>query len=515
MSDSLFRRLFTRTSGLSLNIAANIGANLIIAGVFLVSVPLIIPYIGLEAYGLVGFFVTLQTLTAVLELGLNVTITREFAIGIQDKAHSDDLRSLLRTSEVFYFGLGIAALAVWLAVSNMLVGYLNPQGLSRDTVYRSLLLMGVPLAVQFPLSLYANGLVGIQRQALVSVISTTFSVLRNLGVIGILHYVSNRPEAYFGWHAVCGLINVPVLALALYSTIPPALNRVRLRVELLTNKWRFVTGIGVITLTSAILGNVDRLVVARMLPLETFGYYTLAATTAGGIQWLVQPVFRALFPKLSQIVSQHEQETLWLMYHRGCQLMAVVVLPVAAILIFFSWEVINLWQRNPETANNTWRLVVILVAAGAINALLFVPWALQLAFGLTRLQLIAMTASLALSIPMSIAFVSYWGSTGAAGVWLILNILLIFTTVPIAHKLLLPGETFFWATRDVIAPAMAAFAAAGLTRLVLGSADSYILTTLQLGIAYSFAAACCVAASGLARKWILQRLKPMLRGQTA
>ena len=101
MSDSRIRQLFTRTSGLSLNIAANIAANVVTAAVFIVSIPLIIPYIGLEAYGLVGFYITLQSLMAVLELGLNVTITREFAIKSQDKEHASGLRDLLRTAEVF------------------------------------------------------------------------------------------------------------------------------------------------------------------------------------------------------------------------------------------------------------------------------------------------------------------------------------------------------------------------------------------------------------------------------
>ena len=510
MADSRIRRLFTRTSGLSLNIAANIAANVVTAAVFIISIPLIIPYLGLEAYGLVGFYITLQSLMAVLELGLNVTITREFAIGSQDKEHASDLRDLLRTSEVFYFGMALACLVVWLSLSHFLVDFVNPQGISRETIYRSLLFMGVPLALQFPISLYANGLFGVQRQALVSGISTTFSVLRNLGVIGVLHYVSSRPEAYFGWHLVCSLVHVPVLAIALRSAIPPAVRRIRIRAELLTRQWRFVTGIGVITLTSAVLANVDRLVVARMLSLETFGYYTLAATAAGGLQWLVQPVFRALFPRLSQIVSQPDRSTLSRIYHQGCQLMAVIVLPVAAILIFFSWEVINLWQRNIETADKTSIVFVILVAAGAINAMLFVPWALQLAFGLTRLQMTAMIASLAIMIPLSIAFVSYWGTTGAAAAWLILNLLLIFTTVPIAHRLLLPGETFFWATRDVVVPAVVTFVVAGSARFLFQPSGSYILTTLQLAIAYLFAAGCCVAASGLAREWIMKRLRPLI-----
>lgn len=505
MAESRLRRLLKHPSGLSLNIAANIASNMVTAVAFVISVPLFLPYIGVEAYGLVGFYMAIQGLMAVLDLGLNITVTREFAIAGKDEEGSAKMWDLLSTAEVLYWGMTILTASVWVLLAGWIKAFVNPQGLSADTVYYCVLLMGIPLALQFPMSLYTNGLYGLQRQALAGAITAGFSALRNLGVVGVLQFVSATPEALFIWHALCGLVHVPLLAASVRAWLPTRTQPSRIRWELLLDKRRFVTGIGIITLTSAILGSIDRLVTARVVSLESFGYYTLAVTVSAGIQWFVQPIFRALFPRLSQVAAEGDRAVLSHLYHQGCQLTSVVVLPIGATIMFFSWEVVTLWQRNEETARNTYVLVSILITAMSVNALLFVPYALQLAYGWTRLQAIALAASVVASLTLTILLASTFGGVGAAAVWLGVNCLLLLTTVPIAHRKLLPGATVSFFVRDVALPLAAALIGAGLARFAYRQTDSYLFIALQLALAYGFAAVCCVAASGLARAWLFKR----------
>lgn len=507
MAESRLRRLLKHPSGLTLNIAANIASNMVIAVVFVISVPLFLPYIGIEAYGLVGFYMALQGLMAVLDLGLNITITREFAIAGKDDESSSQMWDLLRTAEVLYWGMTILTASVWALLAGWITEFVNPQGLAASTVYYCVLLMGVPLALQFPMSLYTNALYGLQRQALAGAITAGFSTLRNLGVVGVLHFVSATPETFFVWHALCGLVHVPVLAAAVRALLPRRTRPSRLRHELLTSKWRFVMGIGIITLMSAILGSIDRLVTARIVSLESFGYYTLAVTVSSGIQWFVQPVFRALFPRLSQVAAEGDLGVLTRLYHQGCQLASVVVLPVGVTILFFSREVVTLWQRSEETAQNTYVLVSILIGATSVNALLFVPYALQLAYGWTRLQVIALAASVVVSLTSTIILASYFGGVGSAAVWLGVNCLLLLTTVPIAHRQLLPGATMTFFVRDVALPLGAALIGAGLARIAYRGTNSHLLIAVQLAFAYGLSSVCCLAASGLARQWLFKRLK--------
>jgi hypothetical protein len=177
-------------------------------------------------------------------------------------------------------------------------------------------------------------------------------------------------------------------------------------------------------------------------------------------------------------------------------------------ILFFSREVITLWQRSEETAQNTYVFVSILIGATSVNALLFVPYALQLAYGWTRLQVIALAASVVVSLASTIVLASYFGGVGSAAVWLGVNCLLLLTTVPIAHRQLLPGATVTFFLRDVALPLGAALIGAGLARIAYRGTDSHLLIAVQLAFAYGLSAVCCFAASGLARQWLFNKLRP-------
>lgn len=494
------RDLISKPFGLKSSIAANIAANVVTAAVFIISVPLVLRYIGVEAYGLVGIFVAIQGIVMVLDLGLNVAITRQFA------TRSGEVWSLLRTSEVVYWMItGIAGL-MWLAVAGWVSAYVNPQGLSSETVYRSFLVMGIPLVLQFPISLYSAGLFGLQRQALVSGISTSFAIARYLGVVAALIYISASPETYFAWHGLIVALQVPVFALALRSSMPKSDDSPKFDVSLLTTQWKFVAGIGGVTLASVLLLQTDKFVVARMFPLETFGFYALAATVAGGLQWLVQPVFRAFFPRLSQMAETGDRDKLTMLYHQGCQLMAIIVLPVSTVCAYFTWELMMFWQRDLTAAENSSPSLRFLMAGGAVNALLFVPYALQLAHSSTRLQLFTLFGGLAASIPLTITFASYWGPEGAAAAWLLVNLVFLSVMVPLTHQRFLNGETKRWAIRDVLLPILAAVTSGALMRVAYRETDSYILMAGQLGFAFGFIALCTIASADFARKRLQKRL---------
>ena len=71
--------------------------------------PVYIRWLGVEAYGLIGFQVTLLALTQVLDFGLSPTINRELArySALPDKAQES--QDFVRTLEVGYWLIGVIA----------------------------------------------------------------------------------------------------------------------------------------------------------------------------------------------------------------------------------------------------------------------------------------------------------------------------------------------------------------------------------------------------------------------
>lgn len=507
MADRRLSKLLKDPFSLRSNIAANIVANVVIAAVYFISVPLFVRYIGVEGYGLLGFFLFAQAILSVLDLGLNVMLTREFAVRSTDRESGSDLRDILRTAEVFYWLAGGVIGLAWAALASVLTRMVNPQGLSAEAVYHSFLLMGAIVALQLPVSLYSGALFGLQRQAAASAIGVLFSILRNLGVIAALHFISSTTQTFFVWQLACWLLHVPILALLVRASIPEAAGVPSFRPALIIGKWRFVLGIGAITLVAMMLAHVDKFVLARIMSLEAFGYYALAAVVANGLHWLTQPVFRAMLPRLSQLTKEEDRETLSLLYHQSCQLLAVVVFPVVGVWTFFSYELMLVWQQDATIAANTYVFVILLMISGGLSALLLLPYALQLAFGWTRLQLTAVVGALILSLPLTVTLAMVWGGVGAAMVGIFLNAAMIFFVVPAMHRRLLKGEALAWFRGDVALP-LVSVALVGAVCRALFVESTLPGHVLQLGLAFVLMAAAAVASSSLARRWIMKRLGP-------
>ena len=83
------------------NIAANFIGNFWTTLMGLVFIPVYIRFLGIEAYGLVGFFVTLQSVFSLLDMGLSTTLNRELARLSVNGANARKMRDCVRSLEFF------------------------------------------------------------------------------------------------------------------------------------------------------------------------------------------------------------------------------------------------------------------------------------------------------------------------------------------------------------------------------------------------------------------------------
>jgi O-antigen/teichoic acid export membrane protein len=187
-------------------------------------------------------------------------------------------------------------------------------------------------------------------------------------------------------------------------------------------------------------------------------------------------VFNVAFPRMSALVSAGDKDPISQSYHRTAQLMAVLIFPVAAVLSLFSYEILRLWTGNSETAATTAPVLSMLVVGSAINAVLYLPYTLQLAFGWTKLPFLAGVASISILVPLMFPMTKHFGLVGAASIWAILNFLNMLIVVPIMHRRLLPGEVWGY-FQDIGLPLISATGIAVLGRLIFSSPAS-TLTTL-------------------------------------
>ncbi len=490
---------------LKFNLVANFAGQGWTALMALAFVPLYIKFLGIEAYGLIGFYAMLQAAFQILDLGLSQTMNREMARYSTLPEKSSEARDIVRTLEIGYWAIGIIIGIAILILSPFIARHwIKPGSIPVETVQHAVLIMGILTALQWPFSFYEGGLMGLQRQVLLNVIKIGISTLGICGSVFILWKVSPTITAYFTWQIIVNALSVTLLTILLWHSLPPSDRSPVFNPRLLRNISRFAAGMGGITLSGIILSQMDKVILSKLLSLEMFGYYTLAGVASSVIPFLlVSPMFNALFPRFTSLVATNDDSALKILYHQSSQLMAVLVLPVATVLAVFSFDILLLWTGNAKTAGMASPIVSVLVIGMAINALMVLPYALQLSHGWTGIGLRINTFLIIILVPAIFFMTARYGAVGAATVWVALNCINMAIGVPLTHRRLLRGEMMSWLTKDVGPPALAAMLTVGLGRWFINNQMTPIMAIIGISCVLLVAFALAALVAGHMRTWVI------------
>jgi len=86
-------------SGFKVELLANFAGTAWSGAMQLLCIPFYIKFMGIEAYGLIGFYLMLQATLQVLDLGLSPTMSREMACYSVQPEKAAEARDLVRTLE--------------------------------------------------------------------------------------------------------------------------------------------------------------------------------------------------------------------------------------------------------------------------------------------------------------------------------------------------------------------------------------------------------------------------------
>ncbi len=492
-----------KTPSVSSNVLANF-AGKAWAGIFsLAFVPLYIKLMGVEVYGLLGVFMSLSALLSLLDMGLSTTLSRELSRLSALENSEQESRNLVRTFEGVYWGIGILIGISMIILAPLITKYwVNSSSVSSEIVEQALIIMGASIAFQWPGAIYSGGLMGLQRQVELNVIRSIMVTAQHGGAVLVLLYISPSIVLFFLWQSFVGLLTTLILASWLWKLLPKSEWATRFDKELLIKSWRFSAGMTGISLMTILLTQLDKIILSKMLTLEMFGYYMLAFNITNVLVTLVNPVFSAVFPRLSQLVVGEKEADVSNLYHKGCQLVAIIILPIAATLAFFSQEVLSIWIGSSVVVSNSHLLLSLLIIGTTINALVTLPYTLMLSYGWTRLVFMQNVISVVLLVPLMFWAVGMYGVIGSAIVWIILNSGYIFILIPIMHRRLLKQEMWKWYSIDFALPVMVALIVGYIFRLAMPADLSKYLIIVWVFGAYTMALFLLTLALPLARNKI-------------
>jgi len=456
-------------------------------------VPLYLKYLGVEAYGLIGFFTTLQALFQLLDFGLAPTINRQIA-RYSASGQLPEARNLLHTLAVVYCVIGALIGATVLASAHVIANHwLQVNHLPRASVERALMLIGVVIACRWPVGIYTSALLGLQRVTVTSAISAVAMTLATLGAVGILAFVSPTIEAFFVWQALAGLM----LALAMRQAAWRAVRRsteARFELSELAAVWRFSVGMIGLALAGLTFMQLDKIVLSKILTLENFGYYSLAGTVANGLQLLIVPVFNVMFARFSALIAVEATQDVARLYGLFTRLLATVLFPIAMALAFDARDVVFVWTRSAHVAEAVAPLLRLLVLGTAIHGMMNISYALQLASGRPRIPLTINAVLLVVMVPVILVLALKYGALGGALAWLAVRVVYLLFGTWLNHRVLMKGLALRWLSRDVGIPLLLTVAIFGIGFHLYGGPERAPLSNLIFSGALALCAALLLLA---------------------
>jgi len=447
------------------NVAANYFGQCWQALMSLAFVPLYIKYLGMEAYGLIGIFAILQAWLVLLDIGMKPALAREMARFTAGAHNAQSIRDLLRSIELIGIAVaGAIALGIWVASGWLATHWVTVKHLPLEAVAHAFAIMGLVAALRFVQDIYVSSSVGLQLQVQQNMVLCITSTVRGLGAVALLAWVSPTIKAFFLWQGLLSVITVVVFAGIVYRALPIAPRPARFSGPALMRIWRFATGIVAITFLALLISQVDKILLSRLLTLDAFGYYALAAVVTGLLPMMTGPISSALYPRFTELATNGDEATLRRVYHQGAQAATVLMGSAAMVLIFFGYRALRLWTGNPSLAQKVAPLVAVMALGTLLNGLILIPYQLQVAHGWTSLYIKVNIVAISLQIPVVLLVVPAYGAIGAAWVWVALNAGYVMFQIPLMHRRLLPADKWRWYARDVAVPLAAATATAFLCR---------------------------------------------------
>ena len=356
------------------NIVANFVATAWASLLSLALIPLYVYLIGIEAYGLVGLLPTLQALFVPLDLGLSTTLNRELAVASRDISSRRAAIHIVRTLEIIYWAAAIVfGLAVAVSAPLLATHWVKPEALTTQTVTQAFFLIGVSLIFHLPTSLYSGGLLGLQEQVKLNVINIVASTVRGFGAIAALHLFGRTVVVFFAWYAVLTAAQTLVTAIVLWGALSGS-SGARFRGSELRRVANFTTSMVIISLLSVLMMHLDKIILSKVLTLQHFGYYALAASVAAVMYRGFSPVYQAVFPRLSELANTNETSVIRAVYHEAAQLVSVLVIPAAVVISLFSAEVLAIWLGNSMTAARAAGILSVLVVGTAMYSIYHIPY---------------------------------------------------------------------------------------------------------------------------------------------
>ncbi len=333
-----------------------LGVNVLV-GIFLS--PYILHRLGDEAFGLWILMFSVTGYYGLFDLGIRSSIVRYVAKYAATGEH-DQLNRLVNTAMFSYGAIGLFAMLITLTAYSWVDSIFRIPADFLTTARLLFLMVGSSVALGFPLGVFGGILEGLQRFYLLnftSIISTLFRAL--LIVMALRHGRGLLTIALI-------TVSLPLLGALINGAVVIRILPLRFSTRYLDpSSLRTIGNYGGTTFMIIVAGRLrfktDAVVIGTFLSSAAITYFAIASRLVDYASEMVGSLAQIFVPMSSQLQATGDMEKLRKIFVAGNRACALIIFPIAAVLVILGKAVIEAWVGAKYVATSYSVLLVLLI----------------------------------------------------------------------------------------------------------------------------------------------------------
>jgi len=379
----------------------------------LVTAPFIIRLLGAESYGVLILVGLIPNYFSFADFGMGMASTR-FASEAYGRGDSKAEAEAVRTSTLIAFLTSTLIALPILLFAGTIISELNvPDGLKATAT----------LALRFTSLTFVAGILSNVlntpqlsrlRMDLNALINALTKVTATAGTAVVLYLGSSIAGAaayLFVVNAIGLIAHIFVSGSLLKHLYGFTIDRSLVRPLL-----KFGTGLTISGLAAIFLINLEKLLVTKLISVESLAYYSIAFTFANMATMFSWSMVQSLIPAFSQLLTPDKKDQFNALFSRTIKLSVIWLLPSLMVLFVVAKPFFSIWA-GPDFGRESPLPFYILLAGLLFNIIAYVPYSSLVASGRTDLVAKIHWAELAPYLIVAVVLIRYFGIAGAAMAW--------------------------------------------------------------------------------------------------
>jgi len=432
-------------------------------------VPIYISLLGFESYSIITFTLLIISFISILENGLSTTISRELARSDISQQKKNEIFSSLESLYLLIILIFCFTLFSFSKVISQNI--IKPTSLSLEETSLCIRIFSFEIIFNLIIKFYVGAFNGLEKQVKANFLIVLWSIFRNGFVIFVILFFPSLLN-FFLFQLFISIIFFLVIKRSIHKELKNNIISLKINLPVVRPILGFTIGILLISIVSSISTLLDRMLISNYFSVKELAYYTLAVSISSAVYFLTKPISVAVLPTFTKLVTKKAISELNNLFYTIFSFCVMIISTIMWTVYFYSINILEIWTGNNLIAEKSHIFLQLLVIGYSVSSLQHFFYDIAVANKNTKINNIIGILTVVIVLPAYYIAITYFGSSGLAMTFSIIQILVTFIYIFYINKMyltVLSNKKIFFV--GIISPFISSFILIYFSKFIFNSLD--------------------------------------------